>query len=336
MCNSSSSKISYNGTTFDKKVHVKSVKELSKLNSFKSMQAIACEWLAISACLIYATIGSNFAILIICFFLIATRQHALGILMHEASHFRLCKSRKLNDFLGNCFLAYPIFISTEVYRTNHLAHHNHIHTEEDPDLARRKDDNRWVFPKKEIDIVKILLRDLFFGAISEQIRAVRSLSKKQKSVEGSGQSGSDYFRPIYYITLALLFTVTGSWITFLIFWILPLFTVLPCLLRIRSMARHFGLPHQHELNHSRNYAGPFWERILIAPHNVGYHLDHHMFPSVPFYNLPKLNLILLQDSSYRALAHRNSSIFGRKGRTVQNDLTYQSEEQTENSNLIRV
>ena len=38
------------------------------------------------------------------------------------------------------------------------------------------------------------------------------------------------------------------------------------------------------------------------PHNVGLHLDHHIFPSVPFYNLKKLHEILLKDPAYVAFA----------------------------------
>jgi len=30
--------------------------------------------------------------------------------------------------------------------------------------------------------------------------------------------------------------------------------------------------------------------------NMGYHLEHHMFPRVPYYNLPKLHALLKSDT----------------------------------------
>ena len=36
---------------------------------------------------------------------------------------------------------------------------------------------------------------------------------------------------------------------------------------------------------------------------MGYHLEHHLFPGVPFYNLPKLHLMLMEEEVYQAKAH---------------------------------
>ena len=35
------------------------------------------------------------------------------------------------------------------------------------------------------------------------------------------------------------------------------------------------------------------ERLLVAPHYVNYHAEHHMMMTVPPYNLPKMHDILL-------------------------------------------
>ena len=47
----------------------------------------------------------------------------------------------------------------------------------------------------------------------------------------------------------------------------------------------------------------FWERCFFAPHNINHHIEHHLFPGVPFYNLPKLSAALMRDETYRANAH---------------------------------
>lgn len=37
---------------------------------------------------------------------------------------------------------------------------------------------------------------------------------------------------------------------------------------------------------------------MMNPHHVAYHLEHHLFPAVPHYNLPKLHLALAADPRY--------------------------------------
>ena len=41
------------------------------------------------------------------------------------------------------------------------------------------------------------------------------------------------------------------------------------------------------------------ESIFILPCNVGYHLEHHWYPSVPFYRLPDLHQQLMAREGFR-------------------------------------
>ena len=56
--------------------------------------------------------------------LIATRQHALAILIHESAHYRLFANRALNDAVGTG-LGWMIGVSMHSYRVVHRLHHNH-------------------------------------------------------------------------------------------------------------------------------------------------------------------------------------------------------------------
>ena len=38
----------------------------------------------------------------------------------------------------------------------------------------------------------------------------------------------------------------------------------------------------------------FWERVLIAPNFVNYHVEHHVLAGVPCYNLAKLHRLLTE------------------------------------------
>jgi fatty acid desaturase len=73
---------------------------------------------------------------------------------------------------------------------------------------------------------------------------------------------------------------------------------------IRSVAEHFGdLAYEDDLSSSRTVMPSLLERFLIAPHHVGYHLEHHLYPGVPYYNLPKLHQLLMKQEEYKVKAH---------------------------------
>ena len=43
------------------------------------------------------------------------------------------------------------------------------------------------------------------------------------------------------------------------------------------------------LTAARTNTGPAWLEWLIFPHHVNYHIEHHLYASVPHYNLPALH-----------------------------------------------
>ena len=70
--------------------------------------------------------------------------------------------------------------------------------------------------------------------------------------------------------------------------------ILPVILRLRSLAEHYAIPRQNILSGSRTVKAKWFEGFLIAPHNVSMHLEHHLFPYVPWHRLPELHNRLMQ------------------------------------------
>jgi fatty acid desaturase len=94
----------------------------------------------------------------------------------------------------------------------------------------------------------------------------------------------------FHIALLALFAWSGYLIQYLVLWILPLVTVVQAILRLRAIAEHgattdFSSP----LTAARTNLGPAWLRWALFPHNVNYHVEHHLYASVPQYNLPALH-----------------------------------------------
>ena len=119
---------------------------------------------------------------------------------------------------------------------------------------------------------------------------------------------------IYFFvaTVISFIFLTNSWWFFLILWVIPLSTFTVAMMRLRTIGEHLGLPNKQELDASRHTDGTLLERLSISPLNINYHIDHHLFPSVPYYNLPKLHQILLKNNHYVKNAHINKTYLGFK------------------------
>lgn len=284
------------------------IRRLSTLSPLRSIGHVLLEWL-----LIAAAVGASQALwrwhfaagllgYLAAVVWIGARQHALAILMHEAAHYRLVPNRTLNDFLGELLLGWPLLISMRAYRWLHFAHHRSPNTRDDPDWMLRLNPD-WTFPKTRGDVLKILLKDLLAINFRDQLeffgRYVYSRNHKKTWL--------DFTAILFFAALITVLTWLGLWTQFLLYWIVPMLTWLKVALRLRTIGEHYGIEYDHTLRQTRTTYPTLLERLLIAPKNIAYHLDHHLYPSVPFYNLPELHRELKQHEQFRTQAHLTHS-----------------------------
>jgi fatty acid desaturase len=98
---------------------------------------------------------------------------------------------------------------------------------------------------------------------------------------------------------------------FALYWVIPLFTWLVMIMRIRSIAEHSALENgDAAYAQTRTTRAALLERIFLAPKNVNYHIEHHFFPSVPFHRLPKLHALLLTKPGFSEGAHQTDTYWG--------------------------
>ena len=67
---------------------------------------------------------------------------------------------------------------------------------------------------------------------------------------------------------------------------------------VRQIADHAVVADQHDRNplmHARTTRANWFEKLLFAPHYEHYHLEHHLMPTAPCWNLPKLHAVLEKD-----------------------------------------
>ena len=278
----------------------KQVKTLSALAPWRPALAIAADWAVIAATIWLSTTLSHPVAYIVALFVIGGRMHALGILIHDFAHYRFISNKKVSDLIGDLVLAWPLGTTVDGYRRNHLAHHRYTNTDQDPDWVVKFGTQEFTFPQRwQYALANIA--GYFIGTSS--YRDIRLITQRLKG--GPAVPRAYKIKRLgFYVAVAAILTATGTWLGFLLYWVVPYFTTLLLLLYLRSVAEHFGgMEYDHELTSSRTVYPHFWERAFIAPHYVKYHLDHHLYPSVPYYNLPKLHALLLADPEYRTTAH---------------------------------
>lgn len=280
---------------------------LFKTNPYRHAAAIVSNWIIIIATIYLAVQFPAVWTYLIAVFVVGARMHALAILVHDATHYRFLKNRTWNDRWTNLLCMYPIFSSLSKYRPNHLKHHQHLNTEDDPDWIAKLTKREFQFPKTKseflLTVASYLL--LYQGAMD----AYWFLKRFNVASEAETPSVDDkYLRPAFYLILAVCLTVFGGWSYFLLFWVVPYFTTFFMVQYIRSVAEHFGeMAYEDALSSSRTVMPNLIERFLIAPHHVGYHLEHHLYPGVPFYHLPKLHAMLMEQEDYAQKAHITQS-----------------------------
>lgn len=285
------------------KLDPKELKLLFKINPYFHAASVLFNWLIILAVIYFSILFPSLWLYILTVIIIGARMHALTVLMHDAAHYRFLKNRIWNDLIVNIYLMYPIFTSIEKYRRNHLAHHQKLNTDEDPDWAAKQGKRSFTFPKSKTEFV---LRLASYLVLYQGIMDVAWLLKRLEGNDekNSGKSESRSLKIVFYVLLFGAITFLGVWQYYLLFWIVPFLSTFLMFQYIRSVAEHFGgLTYENLLTSTRTVKASFIERFFIAPHNVGYHLEHHLYPGVPFYNLPKLHNLLMAQTDYSAKAH---------------------------------
>jgi fatty acid desaturase len=236
---------------------------------------------------------------------IATRQHALAVLMHDGAHYLLHRDRIVNNTVSNLFLSFPILVSTDRYRRHHLLHHRYLNSDRDPD---RSDG---VAPGRRRTLFLLLAADIV------GLTAIRTLTTMShfsvldaifKPYEGpNGLPPLERFLAVaFFATFAVCVFAFGFYWYVLILWIVPMMTVLPPILRLRALAEHGACVGTNQLNSARTVDAGIIERMLFAPCNVNYHLEHHLYPSVPFYHLPALSRRLRAQPAFQSMAVLNT------------------------------
>lgn len=203
----------------------------------------------------------------------------LSIALHEASHRLLFRKRLLNELVG--FLCgLPVLIALSAFRVNHRLHHARrgsgaAPTEETLDFA--------LFRNLPIYCLGILIKSFGFVTALPLIALVEAPRRVRWRMFG------EYALIIGAVTLAVR---TAPPQALWHIWGLPL-VITALLSQVRAVAEHGLTEKGNVFTASRTVrSGPVLEFLMC---NINYHLEHHLFPTIPWYNLPRAHLVLKEE-----------------------------------------
>lgn len=273
------------------------VKSLSKIKPWRGIVQVALEWLGIAAAIILCQTYWHPLLYIATVIWIGARQGALAVMLHEATHYRLLPNRKWNDWAGEILTAWPVLLTVDGYRQNHWAHHRHVNKPGDPDWQRKQNKKEFEYPKSGVHMLLISLKYWVGFYAIKQFADINQVGKIPTQLK--------VLRLFFYAGVVIASIIFHFWLGLLIYWLVPLFTYFLWIVYVRGVAEHFGGIEDHDdlLGKTRHIEANFVERLLIAPNYIHVHIGHHLYPSVPFYNLSELQRLLMRNPDYASRAH---------------------------------
>lgn len=233
--------------------------------------AFAKEWSLIALAMIAASVWPEWYVIVPAVIVVGTRQHALGLLGHDGVHRLINRRRWLNDLMTNALVYWPIATCGSAYRHFHLTHHRHTRDEFDPELSLV---HGWLYkiPAPRLKFALMLVTDLLgLGSIG--------MLQFQRALRPRG--AWNVFRLILFWAVIIAMSVaSGTWLPLAI-WFVAIITVLSAVHRIRTWSEHQGVEGTLRFQPST------LSTLLFYPYNTWCHYEHHIWPNISCFNLPK-------------------------------------------------
>jgi beta-carotene hydroxylase len=234
------------------------------------------------------------ALVVLLTLLAAQGLFMLGVTGHEGFHYTLHRKRFVSAGLGMVFSAAVPMLCTLGFALNHWDHHRWTNSADDPDipvlLRYRSMLRRLLFARVDanrrylmltLDALRMApsIKDRTLGMTRPQLRR---LAQFNLAVQAAWLAGYAAF--IWMFPLPALFIV-----------------VLPVIVAIGiSGLNHY---YEHEATSVELYgkarSRTAWLHTVLMC-GTNYHLEHHLFPTVPCWRLPRLHRWMLDNGHYRA------------------------------------
>lgn len=289
---------------FDREI-LKQIKSLYVYDNWHALIALGMDF----ALIVFAIVLSEYSywFLPLTLLIIGSRQRALATILHEASHSALTKNKRFGKILGTYFSGYLIFQSWDSYMQSHVKnHHPKIGTDLDPDYEYYKSSGIFNAYNK---------REFFWRFFIAPILCLKLFSNIKYLFVNRLMYSTNEKELLKILLVHILFFTVGTYFVgykfYLLYWILPYLTSFQIITWFIELAEHYPMIvyAKSNIEISRNRFSNFIEHFFTGMHGENYHLIHHLFPAIPFWNLKKAHHILMQDDEYHFINERFGGIF---------------------------
>lgn len=256
------------------------LKELHRINHHHYSRLVAfVVFYIIAACTAFwLALQENIWCYIVClplYLLAAASLHGISLFTHEGVHGLLHRNPHWNRILS-ILCALPVLQNFSAYKVLHLKHHKHLGLEGDPDHYSNY--TKWTW------LVFLMHWGRLLIGYPVYITAIPILGFRQ------GNAVERIWISIEVVLLLLLIAgVLLSPIPQLLIhgWLIPMLFI-NTMVNIRGMSQHTLLEHEWDLiRGTRTILTNPVTRFFMC--NENYHLEHHLYPAVPWYNLCRLH-----------------------------------------------
>ena len=276
------------------KVDIEVLKELSKKSDLKGLQHILVFFglLIVTGTLAYITWGTWWSVF---WFLVYGNIYSFSNpLWHETGHKTAFKSKFLNEF----FYYISSFMSNFEpirWRYTHFVHHGNTYSTENPFDHEIEYGNDLKETSKGLIVNIIPFLDLVFikkhisFEIFQHAFGIKT-EVMEECIPENAQAKAILNSRIYVVVWSLI----GLWSILASSWMPILYFLLPhfygkTLHKLVAFTQHAGLARNikdHRFSTREMHLNPI---LSFLYWKMEYHLTHHMFPTVPSYNLDKLH-----------------------------------------------
>jgi fatty acid desaturase len=258
---------------------------LNRRSDLRAWWAFAVNWGLIAGAFALVIGWPNPLSVVVAVLVIAGRQLGLGILVHDCAHHALFSGTRMNEAVGQWLAGWPMNISLAAYRRYHLAHHRHAGTPMDPDLGFVA-----AYPVTRASLRRKLWRDVSGQTGLRDLHSALARFALRRQWPWVA----------FHLGLAVVLTAAGGWWAYGLWWVATLF-VYPVIMRLRQIGEHGVAIDRGQTGPRLNTATTlvrWWERLLIAPNHVNWHLEHHLAGGVPPYRLAAMHRLLRSRGFY--------------------------------------
>lgn len=255
---------------------------------------------------------------------IGARQRGLSTVLHDCAHGVGASNKRVQMVIGTVLTAYPIFQQHYAYKLSHVqGHHPRLgDPDRDPDLRFFIEQGAYFAANRRSYVLRVVLMPVLGSQtwaylrylVRNRYRLLRGQDARPVAPIRRHKRNCDRIAFwLFWATVAIVAWRTASLTGVALFWLVPYLTSFQILGWYIELSEHTPLVRDSniDLYMTRNRMSRGLEKFLTGIHGDNFHLEHHLDPRTPFWNLARARRARLADPEYAEVDRAFGGLFTR-------------------------